>query len=128
MPYHDGVPDLITLVLFALATARSVQLIKADKVTEGWRRWWLRRSPPGSLRAYWITCDWCISIACAGLWWAPLYATWAAPRPMPWLAWWAVATLAFSYLAVLLAAAQRMLDHKEGLMAILAAPPPEDVR
>lgn len=123
LPYHDDVASLITVLLFVLATARTAELVIGDAITGPMRQWWEDHTPKGSLRRKFITCYWCVSIWGALLVWAPLYAWFAPPRPGPWWMWWAVATMAFSYLSVLLADAQKLLKHKQNVMAALMAPP-----
>lgn len=123
LPYHDGVAPLITLILFVFATARSCELVIGDAITGGLRRWWEDHTPKGSLRRKLITCYWCVSIWAAVLVWAPLYALFFPPAPGPWWGWWAVATMAFSYLSVLLADAQKLLNHKQVAMSALVAEP-----
>lgn len=99
--------DLITLALYVLATARMVQLVINDELVRGPRRWWLRHAPPGSLRRYWITCAWCVSVA-AALWPAGAYVL-ARDHPVPKVA---AAVLAFSWLAVLARDGQTLLNLK----------------
>lgn len=109
--------ELITLLLYALATARMVRLIIDDKIFERPRNWWLKRAPQGSMRRYWITCAWCVSVAAAGLWPAPAYVL-APNHPVPRIG---AALLAFSWLAVLAGEGQRLLEGKANLYN--AAPP-----
>lgn len=116
-----GVGELITLILFVAATARSCVLIKEDEIFDGFRRWWLAHVPAGSLRAYWLGCYWCISMWAALLVWAPLYSVFTRPFPAPWWVWWPVATQAFSLLSVLVIDAQKLLNHKQTLAAMLVA-------
>src|SRR5918993_3011645 len=108
--------ELITLVLYALATARMVRLIIEDKIFDWPRNWWLRHAPEGTMRRYWITCAWCVSVAAAALFPAPAYVL-APHHPVPRTA---AAVLAFSWLAVLAGNAQQLLEGK----AKLYNPPP----
>lgn len=128
LPYHDGVASLITLTLFVLATTRTCELFIGDAIFGGLRAWWQSHTPEGSLRRKFLTCYWCVSIWAAGLVWAPLYAVFFPPARGPGWAWWAVATMAFSYLSVMLADAQKLLNHKQIVMAALSAPPDDDGR
>lgn len=114
---------LITVFLFVLATARTAELVIGDAITAGLRAWWEAHSRKGSLRRKFITCYWCVSIWAAVLVWAPLYAVFVPPAPGPWWVWWPVATMAFSFLSVMLADAQKLLNHKQTVMAAVAAPP-----
>lgn len=123
LPYHDGVASLITLFLFVFATVRTCELVIGDAIAGPLRDWWESHTPEGSLRRKFITCYWCVSIWAAGLIWAPVYAVFFGPGRAPWWVWWPVATMAFSYLAVLIADAQKLLNHKQSVMAALMAPP-----
>lgn len=130
VPYHDVMASLITLFLFAFATARTVELVMRDEITRGLRKWWNRHAPKGSLRAKFIECRWCVSIWAAGLIWALAYAVFVPPAPGPWWLWWPAATMALSYMSVLLADAQELLNHKRKVMAALMVTdePDEDGR
>jgi hypothetical protein len=103
--------ELITLLLYALATARMVRLIIKDKILDWPRDWWLTRAPEGSLRRYWISCTWCVSIGAAGLCTAPAYVL-APNHPAPRIV---AAALTFSWLAVLAWDLQRLLEGKANL-------------
>jgi len=65
--------DTITFVLAALATARLTRLVTTDRITQAPRGRAVRALPDGSLLAYLIVCDWCVSTyvgaATAGAWW-----------------------------------------------------------
>ena len=102
--------ELITFVVYALATARAVRLATEDKVTEGVRRHWNTRTRKDSLARYVATCTWCVSI------WAALLAGPAyvfGPRhPLPWTI---AAILALSWLAATAIDAQRLLAAKVAL-------------
>lgn len=130
VPYHDVMAQLITLFMFVFATARTCELVIGDEITRGLRDWWESHTPKGSLRRKLITCYWCVSIWAALLIWAPAYAVFAPPARGPWWLWWAVATMAFSFMAVLLADAQKLLNHKQKVMAALMVTdePDEDGR
>jgi hypothetical protein len=54
--------ELITLALYVLATARLLRLVMDDKITDPIREWIIRSTPKQSLRRYFITCAWCVSI------------------------------------------------------------------
>jgi hypothetical protein len=109
--------ELITLLLYALATARMVRLIMKDKILDWPRNWWLKHAPEGSMRRYWITCSWCVPVAAAALWPAPAYVL-APNHPVPRIG---AALLAFSWLAVLAVDGQRLLEGKANLYN---TPPP----
>lgn len=121
-----GVAQLITVFLFAFATARTAELVIADEIFRGPRKWWNRHAPKGSLRAKFIECRWCVSIWAALLLWAPPFAVFFPPMAGPWWVWWPVGTLAFSYMSVLLADAQKLLNHKQNVMAALMVPDEPD--
>lgn len=108
--------ELITLLLYALATARMVRLIIKDKILDWPRDRWLARAPEGTLRRYWITCVWCVSVAAAGLFTAPAYVL-APHHPIPRTI---AAALAFSWLAVIAWDGHSLLEGK----AKLYNPPP----
>lgn len=101
---------LLTLLLYALATARMVRLIIKDEVLRAPRKWWLDHAPKGTLRRYWITCEWCVSAA-AALWPAAAYVL-APDHPVPRIA---AAVLAFSWLAVLAGEGMLLLEGKAKL-------------
>lgn len=98
---------LITLLVYALATARMVQLVLEDEILRGLRKWWEDHTPKGSLRRYWITCAWCVSIAAAA-WPAVAYVI-APEHPAPRIA---AALLTFSWLAVLARSLQKIAYGK----------------
>lgn len=98
---------LITLLLYVLATARMVRLVIDDELVRSPRKWWLDRAPAGSLRRYWITCAWCVSVV-AALWPAAAYVL-APDHPVPRMV---AAVLAFSWLAVLAREGQTLLNLK----------------
>ena len=100
--------ELITLLLYALATARIARLIIKDELLRWPRKWWLDRAPKGSLRRYWIECTWCVSVGAAGLCTAPAYVL-APHHPAPRIV---AAALTFSWLAVLAMDGQRLLEGK----------------
>lgn len=112
--------ELITLLLYALATARMVRLIIDDKIFDWPRNWWLKHAPEGTMRRYWITCAWCVSVAAAGLWPAPAYVL-APNHPVPRIG---AALLTFSWLAVLAGNGQRLLEGKANLY--YTPPPAQD--
>jgi hypothetical protein len=112
--------ELITLLLYALATARMVRLIIEDKILDWPRNWWLDRAPKGTLRRYWITCAWCVSVAAAGLCTAPAYVL-IPHHPAPKIV---AAALTFSWFAVLAGDWQRLLEGKANLYN--TAPPAQD--
>ena len=102
--------DVITLALYALAAARTTQLIMSDEILRGPRNWWMRHAPAGSLRAYWMTCAWCVSIA--GSSW-PAFAYVLAPHhPVPLIV---AAGMTFSWISVLLRDVQRLVNGKANL-------------
>jgi hypothetical protein len=102
--------ELITLGLYALATARAVRLIKDDKITAGLRARILRQRPNNSLLRYLFECDWCVSIWAA----APFAAAYTlAPHHRATLA--VVTLLALSWLAVIAADVQRLVNGKATL-------------
>lgn len=83
--------DLITLLIGALATARLTRLVTTDRITAGPRSAILRRLPDGSLWAYLLVCDWCLSMYLGAGVAAALWAwDWSV---------WPLAALAFSYMA-----------------------------
>jgi hypothetical protein len=102
--------ELITLALYALATARAVRLIMKDEITRAIRKWIEDHTPAGSLRRYLITCMWCLSIWCAML---PAAGYVLAPHHPAALI--PAAVLTFSWLAVILYDLQRLLDGKANL-------------
>lgn len=108
--------DLLTFAVYALATVSLTVLIKDDEITRTLRRWF-QRQPEGTLRAYWITCVYCISMATAALP-AAAWVLWpdhpAARIP--------AALLAFRWLAVKMYTWQRLLQGKAALYDI----PPAD--
>lgn len=105
-----SVTDVITLALYALAAARTTQLIMSDEILRGPRNWWMRHAPAGSLRAYWMTCAWCVSIA--GSAWPAAAYVFAPHHPAALVA---AAGLAFSWTTVVLRDAQRLLSGKANL-------------
>lgn len=107
--------DLITFLVYALATARLTHMIKEDEILRSFRAAWNRRAPKGSLRAYWIGCVWCLSIAAAA---APA-ACWVLIPDHP-AAKIPAALLTFSFLTVLVKDAQALLYGK----AVLYTPKP----
>lgn len=88
----------ITLLVAALVTARVTRLVTTDRIMDAPRSWMLRRLPSGSLAAYLIVCDWCVSfyvglgVAAAGT----LTGQWSWPWIVP-------LGLMFSYVAGYLA-------------------------
>jgi len=112
-----GVGDLLTFAVYALATVSLTVLVKDDEITRGFRRWF-ERQPRGSLRAYWITCVYCISMATAA---APAFA-WVLCPDSPW-AKIPAALLTFRWLAVKMYTWQRLLQGKAALYDI---PPAEE--
>lgn len=102
--------DLLTLLLYVLATARMVQLIIDDELVRAPRKWWLAHAPEGTLRRYWITCAWCVSVF-AALWPAGAYVLFP-DHPIPRGA---AAVLAFSWLAVLARQSLHLLEGKAKL-------------
>ena len=90
--------DVTTLLLLALATARLTRLVTQDRLTEAPRnrlvRWAVKRGGDDSLLAYFVFCDWCVSVytgaAVAGAWWAWHETAWLT---------WVLGALAFSYAA-----------------------------
>lgn len=108
--YPIRVGDLLIFAVYALATARASRLIIHDEIVRDPRKWYNKRAPKGSLRAYWITCVWCVSI---------LMATFPA---VSWVLWphhpaaLIPCTIgAYSWLAVLATDAQRLLVGKANL-------------
>lgn len=97
--------DLITLALYVLATARLTRLIMEDEIARTPRKWILRRAAKDSLRRYLFTCAWCLSI------WSPFAAAYVLVPHHP-VALVVAATLAFSWLAVMLRDLHRLLDAK----------------
>lgn len=93
----------ITLVLAALATARLTRLVTSDRLTQAPRHWVVRRLPEGSLLAYLVVCDWCVSVYVGGA----VAVAGAVAGAWPWT-WAAPAALAFSYVAGWLAAREGM--------------------
>lgn len=113
---------LITLLLYVLATARMVRLVREDEITRGLRKWWNKHTPAGSLRRYWITCSWCLSIA-AALWPASAYVL-APDHLVPRFA---AAVLAFSWLAVLSLELHRIAYGKAVMYTPAPAPAPTEL-
>lgn len=109
--------ELITLALYVLATARLVRLIIDDELLRGPRRWWRRRAPQGTLRRYWITCAWCVSIAVGA---APAAAYVLVPHHPA--AKGVAALLAFSWLSTLARAGFTLLDLKVQIYSSTPAP------
>lgn len=102
--------DLIILALYALAAARTTQLIMSDEILRVPRNWWMNRAPAGSLRAYWMTCAWCVSIA--GSSWPAVCYVFAPHHPAAMLA---AALFAFSWITVAVRDGQRLLAGKANL-------------
>lgn len=100
--------DLITLALYVLATARLTRLIMDDRITEKFRTWILRRAAKDSLRRYLLRCVWCLSM------WMPFGAAYVLVPHHP-AALIPAATLAYSWLAVILRDLQRLLNGKANL-------------
>lgn len=117
-PTLTGVGDLLTFAVYALATVSLTVLVKDDEITRAPRRWF-ERQPKGTLRRYWITCVYCISMATALL---PATA-WVLNPNSPWVKI-PAALLAFRWLAVKMYTWQRLL---EGKAALYATPAAEDV-
>lgn len=109
---------LLTFAVYALATVRAMRLVIDDEIVREIRNWWLRHSPTGSLRRYWIGCMWCVSIATAL---APAFA-WVLAPENPWFKI-PAAVLAFSWLAVKMYTWQRLLNSKA---ALYDAPPADE--
>lgn len=119
--------ELITLALYALATARAVRLIMKDEITRGLRAWITTHTPAESLRRYLITCEWCLSVWIAAL---PAAAYVLAPHHPAALI--PASLLAFSWLSVILRDLQRLLRGKANLynlpMPTESAPAPDPDR
>lgn len=94
--------SVTTLLLLTLATARLTRIVTRDRITEAPRnrlvRWAVRRGGEESLLAYFVFCDWCVSLyaaaGVAGAWWAWHESAWLT---------WVLSALAFSYAAGYLA-------------------------
>jgi hypothetical protein len=106
--------ELITLGLYALATARLVRLVMEDRITGGIRAWIIRRATNHSTKrmmvAYLISCGWCTSIWVA----APCAAAYVLVPHHP-AALIPAALLTFSWLAVMAADLQRLVNGKATL-------------
>lgn len=111
--------QLLTFAVYALATVSAARLIIDDEIVRDLRNRWLRGAATGSLRAYWITCIWCVSMATAVL----PSAAWVLAPDNPWFKI-PAAVLAFRWLAVKMYTWQRLLNGKA---ALYTAPPAEDV-
>jgi uncharacterized protein DUF1360 len=113
--------QLITLGLYALATARLVRLVGEDKITEKLRARLLRGASKTSMRRYLIECTWCLSIWCA----APFAAAYVLVPDHP-AALIPAVLLAYSWLAVIAYDLQRLLKGKANLYQ-MPMPAPETV-
>jgi hypothetical protein len=61
-------PNLLEFTILALATYRFTRLITRDVIMEGFRNWWWTKFPPESKKlGYLLTCEWCLSIWTASL-------------------------------------------------------------
>ena len=108
----------LTFAVYALATVSAARLIKDDEIVRDPRNWFTKRAPAGSLRAYWWTCIWCISML-------PAFGTataWVLDPENPWLKI-PAAVLAFRWLAVKMYTWQRLL---QGKAALYEAPPADE--
>lgn len=108
---------LLTFAVYALATVSAAVFIKDDELFRGPRTWFTKRAPTGSLRAYWWTCIYCISML-------PAFGTaaaWVLDPENPVLKI-PAAVLAFRWLSVKMYTWQALLWGK----AALYAPPPAD--
>lgn len=90
--------SVTTLLLLALATARLTRLVTQDRITQAPReaivRWAVRRGGEDSLLAYFVFCDWCVSLYAGGA----VVGAWALWHETAWLTW-VLSALAFSYVA-----------------------------
>jgi hypothetical protein len=107
---------LLTFAVYALATVSAARLVIDDEIVRDARNLWLRHSPTGSLRRYWISCIWCVSMATAVL---PA-AAWVLAPENPWFKI-PAAVLAFRWLAVKMYTWQRLLNGKAALYDTPAA-------
>jgi len=104
------VGQLLTFAVYALATVSAAVLIKDDEITRGPRNWAVARAPKGSLRAYWWTCIYCISMLPA----IAVGTAWVLASESPWCKI-PAAVLAFRWLAVKMYTWQRLLSGKASL-------------
>lgn len=63
-------PDWLLVVLIIGAVARLARLLTGDKISEPLREWVAERYGEDSMRAYFVSCDFCVSIYVA-----PIVAT-----------------------------------------------------
>ena len=103
---------LLTFAVYALATVSTARFLKDDELFRKPRTWFTKRAPTGSLRAYWWTCIYCISML-------PALGTAAAwvlcpENPVTKIV---AAALAFRWLSVKMYAWQRLLEGKAALYA-----------
>lgn len=110
--------QLLTFAVYALATVSGAVFIKDDELFRTPRTWFTKRAPAGSLRAYWWTCIYCISMLPA----AATAAAWVLVPEHP-VAKIAAAGLAFRWLSVKMYTWQRLLHGKAALYDI---PPAEE--
>jgi hypothetical protein len=106
----------ITLAIYVLATARGIQLVTADKITEGLRKRWLKRHPETTLPGYLIVCAWCTSIYLAV---GPAVSWVLAPEHRVLKS--CAAVMAFSWLAV---GAHKLLHLLDAKIAMFSPPVP----
>lgn len=109
---------LLTFAVYALATVSAARLIKDDEIVRDIRNWFTKRAPSGSLRAYWWTCIWCISMLPA----AGTATAWVLAPENPWFKI-PAAVLAFRWLSVKMYTWQRLLNSKA---ALYDAPPADE--
>lgn len=63
------VVTFLWFVVFGVACARFTRLVRADRITEPFRKRWVRHFGGESIWSYWIICPWCLS-----MWFAPFFA------------------------------------------------------
>lgn len=111
--------EVITLLIYVLATARGVRLVTEDTITSGVRSWWLKRHPAETLPGYLITCAWCVSVYLAA---GPAVSWVVAPDHLVLKS--LAAVFAFSWLATGAHKLTHLLDAKIKLYS--PAAPAED--